>query len=358
MGKISIFNGKYVFPVPWKTGAHYSQARLQEFIGQEGILKEIKSTAGPEVRSEESFTSKAKESLLIKNTSPSNDLHKTSVTKKETLKDLLPETVNYKWHKQQEQAIKRKAREEQLEKKRIHGIEYIPVHQLKTMKFQKLPKEQPVKSEPKLEVPKPQKVGIGTKTYNFVNDISYKDLSKKVFMSACVLVLIGIVLGAGFIFVGLTMPYYFVGYQVTIEVPYNGTGGVLSNNTTTTYISPAKPVPPSQVIVVTLPKNPVIVVNNTIPSHPVVPTNTTNTTLLPPPPAPMGTIVKDEKGKQHDTSDIATSYRFQTPFSCYWDLRAKGFGKELNVEYACNSHDTGLWIEACACCRQMYPDRC
>jgi hypothetical protein len=154
------------------------------------------------------------------------------------------------------------------------------------------------------------------------------------------------------------MPYYFVGYQVTIEVPYNGTNNI-TINTTAPYIYPSKPVPPSDVIVVTLPKNPIVVVNNTVPSHPVIPpVNVSNTTLLPPPPAPMGTIVKDEKGAQHDTSDIPSQYRFQTPFSCYWDLRAKGFGKELNVEYACNSHDTGLWIEACACCRQMYPDRC
>lgn len=361
MGKISIFNGKYVFPVPWKTGAHYSQARLQEFIGQEGILQEIKPSSDsvviPKVRSEDNLLSKTKESLLLKNTSPSNDLHKTLV-KKQTLKDLLPETVNYKWHKQQEQAIKRKAREEQLEKKRIHEIAYIPVHQLKTMKFQKLPKDKPPAPEVKPQEPKPPKVGIGTKTYNFVNDITYKDLSKKVFMSACVLVLIGIILGAGFIFVGLTMPYYFVGYQVTIEVPSNGTNNITTNNTVP-YIAPSKPVPPSQVVVVTLPKNPVVVVNNTVPSHPVIPpVNVSNTTLLPPPPAPMGTIVKDEKGNQHDTSDIPSQYRFQTPFSCYWDLRAKGFGKELNVEYACNSHDTGLWIEACACCRQMYPDRC
>jgi hypothetical protein len=379
MGRISIFNGKYVFPVPWKTGAHYSQARLNEFLGSEGIKSKIKKNQALLTKNEAQGSEDLRDnSPPTSMTKSPNDLLKVSLTgkvgsgmsegavlKKETLKELLPETVNYKWHKQQEQAIKRKAREEQLEKKRIHIIEYIPVHQLKTMKFQKLPPE--VKTvEPKPQVVKPPKVGIGTKTYNFVNDISYKDLSKKVFMSACVLVLIGIVLGAGFIFVGLTMPYYFVGYQVTIEVPYNGTGGVLSNNTTAPSITPAKPVPPSQVIVVTLPKNPVVVVNNTPPSHPVIPpvntggvvSNTTNTTLLPPPPAPMGTIVKDEKGAQHDTSDIPTQYRFQTPFSCYWDLRAKGFGKELNVEYACNSHDTGLWIEACACCRQMYPDRC
>lgn len=363
MGRISIFNGKYLVPVPWKTGAYYSQARLKEFLGPEGIKGEL-------------FPNKSQTPLPIKEGSednvktitslprPSNDLPKVS------LKDLLPETVNYKWRKDEERLAKRKIRETKQERSKVNVMQFLTTKQLKTIKFQKPPKEKklavkkevapPVltKVETIPEVPKPPKVGIGTKIYNFVNSEQYKNISKSVLTASVMLFLVGIICGLGFIFVALTMPYYIVGWTSTIQVPASS---INQSNQTLQNITPAQPVPPSQVIKVTLPPNVIVLNNNTPPpkvivNPPVV--NTTNTTQLPPPPTPLGNTVKDNKGTVHDVSDIPVVFRFQAPYSCYWDLRAKGFGREFNVEYECNARGTGLWNEACICCRQIYPDRC
>jgi hypothetical protein len=398
MGRISIFNGKYILPVPWKTGAYYSQARLKEFLGPEGIKAELKKSQTPLPIKEGSEDNVKTITSLPR---PSNDLPKASLSGKIgsgmsdaglTLKQLLPETVNYKWRKDEARAAKRKIRETKQERSKVNVMQFLTVKQLKTIKFQKLPKEKklPIKKEvapPVLtkvetipEVPKPPKVGIGTKIYNFVNSEQYKNISKSVLTASVMLFLVGIICGLGFVFVALTMPYYIVGWQSTIlvQAPINST-----NSTILANITPAQPVPPSQVIKVTLPPNVIVLNNNTPPpkvivNPPVVNTTITpppqvNTTSTPPPPPPIvvgpppvnstinstTTLVKDDIGVVHDTSDIPLQYRFQAPYSCYWALRTKGFGREFNAEYECNAMGTGLWQEACACCRIIYKDgRC
>jgi len=371
MGKISIFNGKYLIPVPWKTGTYYSQSRLKEFIGSEGIKAELNKSKPPkshtsighDAGSEESETIQSKGSLVLKKHPPfSNDLPNTHTKENNqiTLKQLLPETVNYKWRKEAEREAKRKIREEELEKKRIHNIAFLSTKQLKSIKFKTLPQpSQPKKSEPpKPQVQTPPKPSIGTKMYNFVNSEQYKSLAKSLIMASVVLFLIGVLGGFTFIFVALTMPYYIVGFETTFEVPSTEPLNETQNNTPS-YTAPTPPVPPSQVVVVTLP--PVVTPPDTQPQQGGTSTNTsvnTSPEKLPPPPAPLGTTVMDDKGNTHDISDIPSKYRFQAPFSCYWELRDKGFGREFEAEYECNARGTGLWHEACLCCRQMYPDRC
>jgi hypothetical protein len=98
--------------------------------------------------------------------------------------------------------------------------------------------------------------------------------------------------------------------------------------------------PPIEQPTIPTPTPPAVVPTPPTPTLPVVSvTNTTKTFLI--------------GGKERDPNSIPTMYRWQYTFPCYWELRDLGYGKELSVEYACNSQDTGLWIKACECCKLM-----
>ena len=361
--------GKHIFPVPWKTGVHYSQKRLNEFkeIKQEMKLPSVINAKKAETKAVE------EKKLVLPPTVASPQPPSTSI------KDMLP-VLKYK---NPERERLRTEQETKREKGRVKEIIFLKAKNLKKIKYPDKHKQLNQKgfnipiihprnnsiiwsmegekksgmSEAVAEVPKEiiKKPSFKDKVRDFVYSDHYTSTAKAVIAGISILSLLVAFLVGSFLFFAFFAPYYMVGYETTITVPINKT-----INETIPIIQPSIPVtpqpniqptqPPANVINVVLPPSQIIPV--TIPPS-VVPPNPTTT---PPPPTPAQTSKVNTYGISF--FGIPSSLEYLTDYQCYWDLRNKGFGKEFNPEYECNAQGTGLWSEACSCCHIINPKAC
>jgi hypothetical protein len=234
---------------------------------------------------------------------------------------------------------------------------YLPASWVKShkLKGKKQPKPKPTKpTDPVIQKPpKPKGPSIRERLTSIADSPWIPKLVVTgITLTSFMVVAVFIVLATGIPLL-LLAPQWFVGTveEVTIQQPETIVAVLTeSNKTPSTTWSPIPyrlpPGPSTHEIILPPPRQvgiPSIVTPVQIPPTPTLPvvsvTNATKTFLI--------------GGKERDPNSIPTMYRWQYTFPCYWELRDLGYGKELSVEYACNSQDTGLWIKACECCKLM-----
>jgi len=443
MGYISFNKGKWIYPVPWKTGVHFSQKRLQEFIGPEGIKEEMKLSilkpstktfplmSGGTVTIPITGGKQTKSECTPRYSAGQKPCDEPSVTFKDVLKTIDEPMDYFKYQEEQAKAERKAEREAIQETKRIPVVDFyyttsylkqinkvlpkkpkmkksipvitsepeeiIPKKKNKSLlitlsplniyraltqpktSIAKPPKQSPLKdeviisntgtkptgmSEAGLEISEPiiapQKPSyLKSKLEPIVTSNLPESLLKVSIALLVILIPLGFITVGGFIFTALFMPEWIVGGVEYVPktsnlTAINDTMNPQTFNTTPT-INPNnpgnQPTPvyqqPAPIIVnpgsTTQPKPIVVNPGSSVnpPSTPTVPTTPTTTTF------------KDSKGKVRNINELSSQYTWQINYQCYWDLRDKGFGKGLDVEYACNSQDTGLWIEACTCCAKI-----
>jgi hypothetical protein len=238
---------------------------------------------------------------------------------------------------------------------------YLPASWVKShkLKGKKQPKPKPTKStDPVIQKPpKPKGPSIRERLTSIADSPWIPKLVVTgITLTSFMVVAVFIVLATGIPLL-LLAPQWFVGTveeaaiapipPVTLEPAINETGWSPTPYRVPVEAIEYRPIPKS-----TDPKVPTPVTPPPIqyPSE-VVP-------VLPTPTLPVVSVTNTTKtfligGKERDPNSIPTMYRWQYTFPCYWELRDLGYGKELSVEYACNSQDTGLWIKACECCKLM-----
>jgi len=368
MGTYSANNGKILLHVPWDTGPHYSHKRLQEFIGEDGIKRNLTSSNINIAKKPFPLTSMDKKPTPAPGSkAPKSPSHKTDMAHAKadelpaavSLKSLLPEEPDYRWRQKKEQADKHQAWLKKKQEREIPSMERpFPASYIKNLKLPQIkPQKKPLaRIEPKrapfllkpekpkvIEAPKPpahKGPGLKEKMKDLVNSQSMEGLAKVAVMLIVSLPILAILLVGGGLAVLFLAPQYVVPTIEMVPAPANYTSNQTDlapaiNPTLPTATGKDSTVRP---IVVTYPSNPA-------PTTPPVVYNP------PSPPKPNETITPP--APSHDLTGIPQNLLFQASYDCYWELRDNKFGKELNVEYACNSQDTGLWIEACACCKTM-----
>jgi hypothetical protein len=378
MGYISLNKGKWLFPVPWKTGSYFSQKRLSEF---ETIKQEMKlpsnAEKGGEIKSgsptiiSPPFPRKGNDPPLSVNDfediefTPARKYRKPIkklaqwklvidegdemefFTTKQTplhLKDIITKKPkDIVWSNSGERKSGMSASALQIAEKveEVYG------------------KEESEKEEPIIEEPEKHENKIFLK----VKDFAQSDMPKKLGTYGLIFVstagLLGVIIAITFLGLVFFAPELLVGgveYVPKTNVSSNTT--LLLENITSPVINYTKqivvqPNPPSDVIQINLPPS-----NYVVPPTITPPVIIDNTIVIPPIVNQTNTLVTDEKGVQHDYTGVPSTLQYQTKYSCYWDLRAKGFGALFSAEAECNAKTTGLSEMSCACCHQIDSKAC
>jgi len=402
MGYISMNKGKWIYPVPWKTGVHFSQKRLQEFIGCDGIKEELKfgilkpKTKTFPLMSGDTVTipitggERSKSESHPRYSGITDTRSEPSVSYKDAFKDL--QTPNYKYKEDQAKAERKAEREAIIESKRIPEINHFyPAKQLKSLNKQlpkvprpkklppiikysplyiynaltkpnkqiiKPPKQTPLKPTieiipveeqniPEPTVVIPQKPSyLKTKLEPIVTSSLPETALKIAIALLVILIPLGFITVGGLIVTALFMPEWLVGGIEYVPKTINTT---IINETINTNVPTATGGSGTNPIVVNIPSTPQrpIIVPSTPTPVPSTPTQTKPINTTPQQPSQF----KDSKGTVRNINELTSQYTWQINYQCYWDLRDKGFGKGLDVEYVCNSQETGLWMEACTCCK-------
>jgi hypothetical protein len=362
MGYIRLLN--IHIPVPWVT-KHSSQKRLTSFIqpnGKKSKLSYSASVASPLERAPSHQPPTlatgvlGEESKCVQLSSQLDPLTQLSDLSYTTTTEIKANKLEVKRQRMRNINLKRQ------EKHKVPELIYLKSNNLKHINKKILvaskeflkPKQQPQKVKPKQS--------FKDNTISKLKDFSQSDLYPKVTKSLSYFVMFGIVLGflsiVAFVFIGLFIPQWFVGSIETVKVPLNATE--LSEYYANQSASVSKPVNvnPTPVPTVPTPSQPqpnvinVVIPPSYITPQPVTPSPPEPQPVAPPPSTPTVSNTSTVSSN-HDTSNIPSGLKWQTSYQCYWDLRDKGFGKELEVEYACNSQGTGLWVQACECCKVM-----
>jgi len=421
MGHISLNNGKWIIPVPWRTGTYYSQKRIQEFIGVEGIKQEMHGKLKRKITPLKNLSTtdgkQSKSELLPRHSVHLDTCDEPSVSYKQVLNSIDKPTDYFKYQAQQEQIKRKTQRQKEQEEKRIPEVNHFftskQIREInKKLHTYHKPKSKPLPlwiklsplfiykslQKPKVETYKWSMTGNkgtgmsdsafkvselldikeSTKSEQSVEPVitpptpekptpfwkskleqlsssSVPETSLKVGIALLLfLIPLAFIIVGGFIFTALFMPEWLVGGIAYLPKTVDSNIALVNTtNTTTTFIinSTVPSKPGNQPIIVNLPTTPTKPIQVITPpsSQPSTTQPATQPSTQPTPPIQF----KDPSGKVRNIDELTSLVKWQINSQCYWDLRDKGFGKGLDVEYACNSMDTGLWIEACTCCKSI-----
>ena len=364
MGRMSILNGSIEFPVPWSTGNYYSQRRLSDFTGPEGIRQSL--LLKPSTSDGKASVSTLPTSKQVTNSQANDPSEALSILN--TI-----EKPNYNYIRDQERAKRKAEKLAKQEARRIPEVNHFfttkqikklnkllpkPSKQKHKLPSPSLPAPMPTPPSPQTPLPPvtPKSSFIRTKLEAIANSSAIEPTVKITLALLTTIPIIVLLLTGCLIAILLISPETVVG---SVELVPKQINTSLQNNTIiqneTNYTGmPGFTFNPNytsssgrDVVVVHIPNTPKKP-SPSVPFNPPTKVNTTNTSTTNTSPSTPPIISSD-----HDLSGIPPQLLWQIPYDCYWELRALGFGAELEVEYACNSQGTGLWITACECCKKM-----